>query len=378
VHKSKELRPKTQGQSSNDQWKKQRLGRIIASKFHDVHTKTQTILKQRNKQTKKPKYSAIVSTIVGESDDNSHLPAVAWGIRHEKDAVNSFLADVATQHDNGLQGFRQCGLFVKADYPYLAASPDGIFVCGCCGPATVEIKCPYSARNESLFEQSVIKRVEFLEEHNGKPRLKRTHKYYTQVQAQMWVCGMDHCFFIGWTNGHSPLYETIQLDEEFCLSVVNNLTLFYKTYVLPCLLGYRSILLCPKCDKVILEKEEINTEKENSICCCSCVTWWHFPCAGVSQPSAELVDSWMCFSCLIDAADHADESDTSDGEDEGASCSNTALTSSSVCSVCHLKEIPVGREHICTICGKAVHAWCSNHEDITSSANLICSYCIED
>lgn len=73
------IETETQAQSYNDQWKKQRLGRITASKFHEVHTKTETILKRRKIQSNKPKYSATVSTIVGEFEDISHLPAVAWG-----------------------------------------------------------------------------------------------------------------------------------------------------------------------------------------------------------------------------------------------------------------------------------------------------------
>ena len=34
-------------------------------------------------------------------------------------------------------------------------------------------------------------------------------------------------------------YERVELDMEFCPE--NNITLFYKSFVLPCLLGYREI-----------------------------------------------------------------------------------------------------------------------------------------
>ena len=112
------------------------------------------------------------------------------------------MSDIASQHDSGLQGFQQCGLFVKPGHPYLAASPDGMFNCKCCGPATIEVKCPYSVRLENILEKEVYQQVGFLEEFNGKPRLKRSHKYYTQVQAQMWITNVDHSFFIVWTEGH--------------------------------------------------------------------------------------------------------------------------------------------------------------------------------
>ena len=112
------------------------------------------------------------------------------------------------------------------------------------------------------------------------------------MQAQMWVCGVCHGFFIVWTKGAPPYYERVELDMEFCLNVVNNITLFYKSFVLPCLLGYRDIFDCPKCNKVILEEDEIgDSAKENSICCDTCSTWWHLPCADLTMSTADALDS---------------------------------------------------------------------------------------
>ena len=50
------------------------------------------------------------------------------------------------------------------------------------------------------------------------------------MQAQMGVCGAVHGYFIVWTQGGPPLYEREELDMEFCLNVVNNITLFYKSF----------------------------------------------------------------------------------------------------------------------------------------------------
>lgn len=176
------------------------------------------------------------------------------------------------------------------------------------------------------------------------------------------------------------MYERIELDMEFCLTVVNNNTLFYKSFVLPCLLGYRDILDCPKCNKVILEEDEISkSEKENSICCDTCSTWWHLPCADLTISTADALDSWVCLSYLTDAAKAIDSED--DLEFNFAQESEETVTSTdlnNVCPVCSMKSIPVNGEHVCTVCKKAVHAWFSNHENITSSAVLICDYCISD
>lgn len=387
----------TRGQHSNQMWKDQRTGRITASNFHRVSTKTDSLMKMSRKGSKKPQYTPLVAQLLFKPDDISHLPQISWGITHEKDGVKAFMSDIASQHEDGLQGFQQCGLFIKPGYPYLAASPDGLFKCRCCGLATVEVKCPYSVRKENILEKDVYKRVEFLEDHNGKPRLKRAHKYYTQVQAQMWVCGVHHSFFIAWTEGHKPFYEKIDFDPAFCDNLVVNLTVFYKSYVLPCLLGYRSLRQCLKCEKVILEEQEINQPaQDNSICCDKCGTWWHLQCAGLTTQCAESLDSWLCFGCLVDAAtmrNEEDDGDDGDGDDGGdsddgdnGSCGDYNPSTSqdakdfrmqgNMCSVCLIDSIPVGGEHVCSVCKTAVHAWCSNHEDITSSADLICDKCV--
>ena len=95
----------------------------------------------------------------GKGKDLSHLPQIAWGINHEKDPIKAFMSDTATQHEGGLHGFRQCGLFVKSGYPYLAGSPDGLFQCKCCSPATIEVKCPYSVKDAAILKKDVYTRV---------------------------------------------------------------------------------------------------------------------------------------------------------------------------------------------------------------------------
>ena len=71
----------------------------------------------------------------------------------------------------------------------------------------------------------------------------------------MCVVVATHVHFIVWTQGGPLFYEQEELDIEFCLNVVR-ITLFYKSFVLPCLLGYRDIFECPKYSKVILEEDD--------------------------------------------------------------------------------------------------------------------------
>ena len=71
----------------------------------------------------------------------------------------------------------------------------------------VEAKCSYTVRNENIYVKDTFDRVDFLEDFHRKPRLKRSHKYYTQTQEQLLVCGVCHGFFIGWTQGGLSFYE---------------------------------------------------------------------------------------------------------------------------------------------------------------------------
>ena len=108
----------------------------------------------------------------------------------------------------------------------------------------------------------------------------------------------------------------------------------------------------------------------------------------------------MCHSCLLEVAGSDSDSDR-DFDDVPTTCTscdiemdvtdtvtttldNAVQTNSSLhvladpvvlCSVSSPQTIPVGQEHICTICYKPVHAWCSNHEEINRSSDLVRKRC---
>ena len=97
----------TRGQHKNNAWFEKRSGRITASRFHEVATKCDKIMKKRG--NKVIAYSPLVFQLLGKSADISHVPAIAWGQKHDKNAIQAFLSDVASQHVNGLHGFGPCG-----------------------------------------------------------------------------------------------------------------------------------------------------------------------------------------------------------------------------------------------------------------------------
>ena len=70
----------------------------------------------KKKYKKASTYTPLVSQLLGNSAQISHLPQIAWGREHEKDAVQSFLSDIASQHVNS---FHVNGLYVKGAYHIL-------------------------------------------------------------------------------------------------------------------------------------------------------------------------------------------------------------------------------------------------------------------
>lgn len=95
--------------------------------------------------------------------------ALSHGIRYESEA-----AELAMR----ILGERmfEFGLIVHDEFPWLAASPDGITARGYC----VEIKCP--------TRRKII------------PGVCPSH-YFPQIQVQMEVCNVDFCYFIQYKPG---------------------------------------------------------------------------------------------------------------------------------------------------------------------------------
>lgn len=93
------------------------------------------------------------------------------------------------------------GLVVSMASPFLAASPEGkIIDHGCSQPfGLLEIKCPYSnfyvCPSAACLDESF-----FAENANEKPRLRRGHHYYFQIQGQLGITGESWCHFITYTS----------------------------------------------------------------------------------------------------------------------------------------------------------------------------------
>ena len=72
------------------------------------------------------------------------------------------------------------GLIINTIYPHLGANPDGIINCKCCGEGLLEIKCQFSVKD--LHPARQADKVNFS---SAFGMLKRSHKFYAQVQGQL-------------------------------------------------------------------------------------------------------------------------------------------------------------------------------------------------
>jgi len=292
-----ELEKATKDQSSSVMWKKQRVGRITASNFHDVHTKIKSISASRSSTVKPATTPLLIKLTQLNTDILDHVDSIKWGREHEQNAREAFFKEVGPAHQQ--PKLSMCGLRAISTAPFLAASADNLFTCLCCGKFCVEFKCPYSIREQSI--EDGWEDLDFLHKVDGHVKLKRTHKYFTQIQGQMKAHNCSKTFFVVWTPVGS-LIELIMFDELHWDEVYRNLILFFKLYLAKVLLGIRELHFCPVCEKRILEPKEFSARqasKENSISCSDCHHWYHWPCMGVTGHLA----AWICDFCKIETSD---------------------------------------------------------------------------
>ncbi|KAI4824007.1 hypothetical protein KUCAC02_012553 [Chaenocephalus aceratus] len=280
---SQKVPPGLRLQSKSLVWYEQRAGRITSSVSHSVlHT-----------STTKPSQN-LIKTICCDRPSNLKTTAIVWGNEHEQVARQQY-ADGAISSVHSDLKVNNCGLLIKREQPFLAASPDAMLACSCHGMGVLEIKCPFKFREMSVEEMS--KEKDSCLDLNLE--LKESHQYYTQTQHQMYVTGASYCDFLVWlpTGGHVC---TVFPDKEYTLTSVPVLTAFWEGHIRPELL-FRKLELGTK-----------QTEHGNKQGHCSCGSadsvpmlgcdddkcthqWFHWACVGITkEPRSK---TWYCDNC---------------------------------------------------------------------------------
>ena len=159
--------------------------------------------------------------------------ATLYGKHFEKVALDCIVRSL--EATSSVVEVMESGLVVNSSEPWLGALPDGIVTVHVDGEKhLVEIKCPYAAR-EMVIEEAVSNVKSFcLSRENDKLTLKRSHKYFYQVQVLLHVCKLTKCFFVVWTQ--KDFFSTsICVDCPFLETVIPKLRSYYLQEHLPAL-----------------------------------------------------------------------------------------------------------------------------------------------
>lgn len=275
----------TEGQSENLIWHEQRTGRITSSTVHSVI----------RTDPKNPSKSAI-NEICNPRKKRLQTEPIKWGNEHEQSALKAYKQIITTSnipHTN--MQMKKEGLQLCKEKPFLGVSADSIVSCDCHGLKLVEVKCPFSAK-EMDIKSFLAKPDCFIQEN----KLKKMHKYYSQVQLQMYVYGANVCDFVVWAPKFM-LITYVHRDEEFIKSMIDKCESMYKSCILPELLTRR----------LAHDKPHVNETQSNKLYCicqqpedekkyvgcdnpkCS-VQWFHLQCLKLKR---EPKGFWLCPDC---------------------------------------------------------------------------------
>uniref|UniRef100_A0A8D0CWJ7 YqaJ viral recombinase domain-containing protein n=1 Tax=Sander lucioperca TaxID=283035 RepID=A0A8D0CWJ7_SANLU len=237
----------TRGQSSNQDWFTWRKNRITASVAHRI-----AHCRFVNGKSKAPPAS-YVAAVTGEGR-SVQTRAMSWGVQMEAAAVRRYqeMKSAALGRSVSVQ---DCGLFIDARRPWLAASPDGIVTDSQTGQwlLCLEVKCPYKHRQRTVEDACREDPAFCLEITDHTPpasrlkstpsasrlksslpvyRLKTSHSYYTQIQVQLAVTGLRDAELAVFTLKELAIVP-VTFDPALWDATLSKLETFYRDAVLP-------------------------------------------------------------------------------------------------------------------------------------------------
>ena len=214
------IEQRTCGQATNDQWHLYRKGRVTGSIAHAVLTKG----RKGATSDAESDMTNLVRRILGEDTIPSHIPALKYGREMEEEARGAYVKKERPLHTSF--SVRECGLFVHGEKIFLAASPDGLVSCDCCGEGALEIKCPYSVSHEVPSEQN----LDYLQKSGDALTVKESHQYYSQIQMQLGVLKRSWCDFFVYSR-HGSVTVRVTFDEQRWAELQHYSELLFKGHI---------------------------------------------------------------------------------------------------------------------------------------------------
>eukprot|EP00794_Sanderia_malayensis_P001307 gene1307-1447_t len=166
------------------------------------------------------------------------LPSqILYGRENEHEARNEYMNFMSRTHQN-FEG-RLSGLVICKENRFIAASPDGIRSCKCCGEATIEYKCSFKNKDRHPRDAFLDKSIGGILKADGTYTMDVRHKYYYQIQGAMAASNIQMCDFVVYTTNRDLGYDgaiflvEIPFDEHFWLDVKQKVRSFYLNWMLP-------------------------------------------------------------------------------------------------------------------------------------------------
>ncbi|XP_041797099.1 uncharacterized protein LOC121609516 [Chelmon rostratus] len=230
-----EVEVRTRGQRTNQDWFIWRKNRITASVAHRIAHSRFVHGKSKTPPT------SYLAAVTGE-ERRIQTRAMSWGVHMEAQVVRRYqtLKSAALGQSISVQ---DCGLFIDARRPWLAASPDGIVTDSQTGQwlLCLEVKCPYKHRHrrvEDACRDDPAFCLELQDENGRQPggspaySLKRSHSYFTQIQCQLAVTGLRQADLVVFTLKETAVVP-VTFDPDLWEETVSKLQVFYRDAVLP-------------------------------------------------------------------------------------------------------------------------------------------------
>lgn len=221
-------------EQNTTEWHLQRRVRITASKVHRIlHLSSKDAI-----------MNFLLDTLWFEKSVNTK--ATQYGSDSESVACAQYRDDCRV-----IPGYSviTTGLWGSSQHPELACSPDGLVL----DPrqndtdkyGLLEIKCPFTLREhdvndfQSVLTESQQKTFCLMKGPNGL-RLKSNHPYYSQVQMQLGVMGLQWCDFVVWSAGGYTV-DRIRFDCHLWSEMKRKLLHFHHTILCPELFEMKTV-----------------------------------------------------------------------------------------------------------------------------------------
>jgi hypothetical protein len=204
----KQLQLATVGQSENYLWIDARHKRLTASKFGNI-------FKMRNTT---PRHNTVKNMLF---PSDIVTKDIMYGRKNERTAIALYEAKNKVT-------VMPCGLFVRTEFPFLGASPDGLIG----ENGLIEVKCLPSIGSKPILEAALQNNILCLTIVNSVLHLKESHNYWFQIQGQLYIAKKEYCDLIVYADSGIKIIRLLP-DPQFETRVLPRLISFYNDCLLP-------------------------------------------------------------------------------------------------------------------------------------------------